>query len=291
MTKPVVFGYDGSAISNLAMEWAVQAAADRGIPLEIVVCWQVPPVSFGSGMGMPLESELVEELTADAESLLAAGLDKARGMAPDLDVRGELLVAGPAAALVERSKDAALVVVGSHGKGGFSGLLLGSVSRQVSTHAKCPVAVIRESAKSAAKEVVVGVDGSASALKALDWAFDHASRTGQRLRVLHAWEVPPITAITSTPTISAQEVMQDLKGAEARATAEVLAGHRETYPDVDVVQEVVRGSPVAEIARVSQDSVLVVVGSRGRGGFLGLLLGSVSHGVVHHAHCPVVVVH
>lgn len=291
MSTPVVLGYDQSAISDLALEWAVAAASDRGVPLEIVVCWQAPAVTVGSGMGVSIETDVIDELRAEADQLLAGAVEKASGMAPDLTIHGEVMVSGPAAALVEKSKGAALVVVGSHGRGGFKGLLLGSVSRQVATHAKCPVAVIREPAKAGAKELVVGIDGSAPAMKALDFAFDYASRRHLRLHVLHAWEVPPIGAITSTPTITPQELLTDLKGAEARATAEVLAGHRDNYPDVSVEQDVVHGSAVAELAKASQDAALVVVGSRGRGGFLGLLLGSVSHGVVHHAKSPVVVVH
>ncbi len=291
MSKPVVLGYDQSPISDLALEWAVQAAVLRGLPLEIMVCWQAPSATLGTGMGLALETDVIEELASEAESVLAAGIEKAQGMAPELTVRGEVAVSGPASALVERSKQASMVVVGSHGRGGFAGLLLGSVSRQVSTHGKCPVAVIREPAKAGSKEVVVGVDGSESALKALDFAFDLASRRHMRLLVLHAWEVPPIGAITATPTITPQELLTDLKGAETRATSEVLAGHRDNYPDVRVIEEVVHGSAVRELAKASEDAAVVVVGSRGRGGFVGLLLGSVSHGVVHHAKSPVVVVH
>jgi len=291
MSKPVVLGYDQSPVSDLALEWAAQAALDRVVPLEIVVCWDPPATNIGAGMGVGVDTQVIAELRDEAEKFLATAIEKASGLAPDLSVRGEVMVSGAAAALVERSKSASMVVVGSHGRGGFAGLLLGSVSRQVAAHARCPVAVIREPAKVGAKAVIVGVDGSAPSVKALDFAFDYASRRHLTLHVMHAWEVPPIGTLSVTPTIKPQEILDDIKGAEVRATSEVLAGHAEDYPDVKVVQEVVHGSAVHELAAASKDAALVVVGSRGRGGFLGLLLGSVSHGVVHHAKSPVVVVH
>jgi nucleotide-binding universal stress UspA family protein len=234
---------------------------------------------------------LVEELRSDADVALERGLSAAAALNPDLTVTGEVMVNPPAAGLVEQSHHASMLVLGSHGYGGFTGLLLGSVSRQVATHAGCPTVVVKHPADPDAREVIVGVDGSKPALKALDFAYDHASRRGLRLRVVHTWEVPPIGAITGVPTFSPPELLADIKGNEMRTTAEVLAGHSEQYPDVKVVQDVQRGSPVQALADLSEHSSLLVVGSRGRGGFLGLLLGSVSHGVLHHAKCPVAVIH
>ncbi|MFN8126409.1 MAG: universal stress protein [Candidatus Nanopelagicales bacterium] len=291
MSQPIVVGYDGSPASDLALEWAAQAAADRGLPLKIVVAWNLPAVNFGAGAGTTYESALVDEMRADADVAVEKALTAAHAVSPDLVVSGEVMVNPPAAALVEQSHHASMMVLGSHGHGGFTGLLLGSVSRQVATHSSCPAVVVKPSGDPEAREVVVGVDGSKPALKALDFAFDHASRRGLKLRVVHTWEVPPIGAITGVPTFSPPELLADIKGNEMRTTAEVLAGHRDRYPDVRVVQDVQRGSPVQVLTDLSEHSALVVVGSRGRGGFVGLLLGSVSHGVVHHARCPVAVVH
>ena len=215
----------------------------------------------------------MEELRVEAEGMVESAMAKAQAVSPELDVSGGVAVSPAAAVLVEQSHDAGMVVVGSHGRGGFAGLLLGSVSRQVAAHADCPVVVVREVANPKAREVVVGVDGSKPAIKALDFAYDYASRRGLRLRVVHTWEVPPIGAITGVPTFSPPELLQDIKGNEMRVTAETLAGHSDRYPDVTVEQEVVRGTPVQTLADMSQHADLVVVGSRGRGGFLGLLLG------------------
>lgn len=291
MSKPVVVGYDGSTASDLALEWAARAATDRGLPLEVLVTWTAPPTQFGSVTGDLYDSELVDELRSQSDLSLERAITQAQEVSPDLAVHGEVLVSPPAASLVERSKQASLVVVGSHGRGGFTGLLLGSISRQVATHAKCPAVVVRPPANPDADEIVVGVDGSQPSLAAMDWAIDEASRKGFSLRVIHTWEVPPIGAITGVPTFSPPELLEDIKGSEMRTTAEVLAGHRDRYPDVTVAQDVERGSPIHVLCTASERAAMTVVGSRGRGGFVGLLLGSVSHGVVHHAKSPVTVVH
>lgn len=291
MSKPIVVGYDGSSVSELALEWAARAAAERNLQLEILVAWSMPPANVGSGMGVAYESQLVEEMRSVSDRSLEEALSHARAISPDVDVRGEVLVSPPAASLVEHSKSASLIVLGSHGRGGFKGLLLGSVSREVATHGQCPVVIVRPAADPEAQEIVVGVDGSEPALAALDWAFDEASRRGLSLRVIHTWEVPPIGAITGVPTFSPPELLEDIRSSEMRSTAEAIAGHRERYPDVTVTQDVERGSPVHILCAASEHAAMVVVGSRGRGGFVGLLLGSVSHGIIHHAKCPVAVVH
>ena len=291
MSKPIVVGYDGSPASDRAVEWAAKAAQERGLSMKILVAWAMPPGAFGEGAGAGVSGQLMEEMRSEADAMLEHALRTTQPLTPDVDVTGEVVVSTPAAALVERSHGASMIVVGSHGRGGFAGLLLGSVSRQVAAHATCPVIVVRRPADPDAREVIVGVDGSKEALKALDFAFDQASRAGLRLRVVHTWDVPPIGTITGVPTFSPPELLQDIKGNEMRITAEALAGHRDRYPDVRVEQEVLRGTPVKVLTDMSERSALVVVGSRGRGGFLGLLLGSVSHGVLHHAHCPVAVVH
>lgn len=291
MSEPIVVGYDGSTASDLALEWAAVAAADRGLTLKVVVTWSLPPVAFGTGAGGSYEARLMDGLRVDADATLEKAMMAAQDVDPDLRVTGAVLAGPPAATLVEQSHEASMMVLGSHGRGGLNALLLGSVSRQVSTHSACPAVVVRHRADPKAKEVVVGVDGSPPALKALDFAFDHASRRGNVLRVVHTWEVPPIGAITGVPTFSPPELLADIKGNEMRTTSEVLAGHSERYPDVKVIQDVQRGAPVHVLTELSDHTALLVVGSRGRGGFVGLLLGSVGHGVLHHARCPVAIVH
>lgn len=291
MSSPIVVGYDGSPASDEALDWAAGAAALRGLALDVVVAWSMPALNFGMGSATPAqETDLLGELRSEADQVWDKARARVRAEHPDVRVSGEVVVSSPAAVLVDRSRLADLVVVGSYGRTGWSKLLLGSVSRQVASHSKRPTVIVRPPADPGAREIVVGVDGSAAALKALDWAIDEASRRGFSLRVIHTWEVPPVGTLTGVPTFALPEVMDDIKGQEMRATAEVLAGHRERYPDVTVRQSVERGSPVTALVDASEHAAMVVVGSRGRGGFVGLLLGSVSHGVVNQAKCPVAVV-
>lgn len=287
MSGSIIVGYDGSAGSKLALDWATKAAQDRGRMLEVVSTWSMPAADLGIGAPSTLQEDLIEELRQDAQALNDEGLK----LVADAGVNavGEVLVGRPAAVLVKHSKDAHMIVLGSHGAGGLTGFLLGSVSRQVATHASCPTVVVRE-APEGAKDVVVGVDGSPHSLKALEWAFEQASYMRCGLHVLHSWEIPPTWSMVEVPTYEPEVLIRDYGNSELRQTSEAMAGFRENFPDVLVRQEVVKGSPVKSLLKAGDGAELLVVGSRGLGGFRGLLLGSVSHAVVHRAACPVAVV-
>ena len=182
-----------------------------------------------------------------------------------------------------------MVVVGSRGMGGFRGLLVGSVGVQVASNAACPAVVVRKPPSPTASTVVVGVDGSELSLAALDFAFDMADRRGWRVLAVHAWEIPAydvLAAPSGPPPIDVEE----LAASEERAFAESLAGLRERHPDVVVDQAVVKGQSVRAILDACDDPALIVMGTRGRGEFLGAVLGSVSQGVLHRAKVPVAVI-
>ncbi|MDZ7578775.1 MAG: universal stress protein [Candidatus Nanopelagicales bacterium] len=290
MSKPIVVGYDASESANRGLEWAAVEASGRGLPLVVLTAWNTPSAEITLGGGSAMDRNLFDVLRDDATKTAEGGVARALEVAPDVDATAEVWLGPPAAGIVEASKKASVVVVGSQGQGGIRGLLLGSVSRQVAAHAKCPAIIVRKAENPDSRVIVVGVDGSPQSIKALDLAFDEASRRAYSLRVLHTWEVPPIGAITGVPTFAPPEMLADLSGIEMRTTSEALAGFRDRYPDVSVHQDVQRGTPVKALVKASRDAIAVVVGSRGRGGFTGLLLGSVSHGVAHQAHCTVVVV-
>ena len=290
MKKPIAVGYDGSEASDLAVIWAAEAAVGYGLPLNITTAWTLPTTEMGIGTSGAFDNQLVAALRDEAHAILDKGVQLANDTTPDISIRGQI-ASGPAAGvLVDESETATMVVLGTHGKGALAGLFLGSVSRQVATHIECPAVVVRAPHDPESREIVVGVDGSESSLRALRFAFEEASRRALTLRVLHTWEVPPIGAITGVPTFAPPEILEDLANAESRITAEELAGHREDFPDVEVITDVVHGSPVKALKDASESAAMVVVGSRGRGGFTGLLLGSVSHAVVHQAECSVAVV-
>ncbi|MFN8184515.1 MAG: universal stress protein [Candidatus Nanopelagicales bacterium] len=287
MSGSVIVGYDGSEGSTQALRWAAQAAKDRGRTLEVLTTWTMPAADLGIGAPASLQEELVEEMRGEAQTTNDQGVQIAADMG--VNAVGEIVVGRTAAALVKRSEGAELAVVGSHGSGGLTGFLLGSVSRQVATHAHCPTVVVRPLAEDA-DGIVVGVDGSPHSLKALAWAFEQASFSQKSLHVLHSWEIPPTWSMVEVPSYEPEVLIRDYGNAELRDTSEAMSGFREKYPDVKVRQEVVKGSPVKSLVKASQGAALLVVGSRGLGGFRGLLLGSVSHAVVHKAACSVAVV-
>ncbi|MDT0533046.1 universal stress protein [Micromonospora sp. DSM 115977] len=277
MNRPVVVGVDGSPASLLAAEHAARAAVLRSRPLHLVHGY-LHPLGYGVpvnpyDLGLPAPTEEAQKMLETTAADLAE-------RCPGLTVEVRQVAGGPGATLVEESRRAELVVVGSRGLGGFAGLLLGSVGTQVAAHAHCPVLVVRpaEEPIPVAGPVLVGVDGSEPAELAVGYAADEAARRGDGLVLVHV-QPPDGDGATGTP---------DAESAELLATAS--AAVRGSHPGLAVEGRVLR-APKAEQALVeaSGDAALVVVGSRGRGGFAGLLLGSVSQALVQHAHCPVLV--
>lgn len=264
--NPIVVGVDGSASSLDATRWAAHRATAAGAPLLLVhgFLWPMMNVPLGPAPGAPAHAGLRQQ----AEQLLAEATTHAREEAADVPVSTDLPGATAAAALVAASEHADLVVLGSRGLGGFTGLLVGSTGVQVAAHARCPVVVVRRPPVPDGP-VVVGVDGSPLSLQALAFAATEADLAGAPLHVIH---------VTGSP----QQEPQVLDSAVAAVGAE--------HPGLAVHTQVTAGSPAAVLVDASQSARLVVVGSRGRGGFTGLLLGSTSHALLHHAHCPVAVV-
>jgi nucleotide-binding universal stress UspA family protein len=206
-----------------------------------------------------------------------------------VDVTTHITVGAPSGVMLEASEGADLIVIGSRGRGGFAGLLLGSVGAQVAPHSACPVAIIRQPAPDSARHLVVGIDGSPAAVAALAFAFDEASHRGWSLVALHAWDVPAYDLLI-VPNGPVPVPLTDVADDEVRLTAEVLAGFRDDYPDVEVQERLVRGPAVASLVAASADAAMVVVGTHGHGPTMGALLGSVSNGLLHKAKVPVVVV-
>ncbi len=283
----VVVGYDGSEVSRRAMAFATEEAHIRGVPLQVVTAWDQPMVDLGMGAGSVVDPDLSQVIENRAGEVAAEGAELARKSG--LEVSTGVVTGPAAAALVELSRDADLIVVGSHRRQMMADLLLGGVSRQVATHAACPVVVVRGQQESH-QRVAVGIDGSEGARRALDFAFDEASRRGWSLRVVHAWDVAVIGFDVDASTYPQGGILDDVRDVETRLSAEVLAGHTARYPDVEVQIRVERGSAARVLVDAASDCDLLVCGSRGRGGFSALLLGSVSHKVLHHAACTVAIV-
>lgn len=281
----IVVGVDGSEVSRAAAQWAAEEARLRHRGL--TVTHAVMPTMVGSafGIGMPPTLDMLDSLVQAAEKelhSLAASL-------PCDDIAVSVQLGTPSELLLEASESATMVVTGSRGHGGFSGLLLGSVGAQVAAHSHCPSVIFRDRMRAGAHQLVVGIDGSAHAEAALAFAFDMASRHGWELVAVHAWQVPTYDLIVA-PTGAVPIPLTDVADDEVRLAAEVLAGFTADYPDVTVHERLVRNHPVDALLEAATDATMIVVGTRGRGPGLAAVLGSTSHGVLHKATIPVAVI-
>jgi nucleotide-binding universal stress UspA family protein len=288
MTSTVVVGHDGSTGSDMALGWALDLAERRRAPVRIVRAFERS--MLGIGLGNAYVAEDLTAMRSGAEAELTVLRDNARAAHPGLEIDAELVDGDAEHALVQISGRTDTLVLGSHGAGGFSTLVAGSTTMYVATHADCVVVAVPSTAPtSEARGVVVGVDGSAVSDAAIGYAFRHASELGDPLTAVHAWFEP----LTSTIVGSALPVRTDPVGFtrdQQILLAESLAGWSEKYPDVEVHRRVVHGHPVRALVESAARSRLLVVGCRGHGTMRSILLGSVSHGVLHLATSPVAVV-
>ncbi|MFC7326600.1 universal stress protein [Marinactinospora rubrisoli] len=293
----IIVGVDGSDSSRYALEWSGNEARLRGMGLRIVSA-VLPYEKEGPFSEIVVRGRNEDESprAADARALLEYAREWIIRIYPELTVETRLVQQRPAEALLREAAegDVATVVVGSRGLGSFASAFVGSVGVEVSAHSPVPVVVLpkkHETAQGVRGRIVVGVDGSEHGQRAARFAFDEARVRETRLVAICAWQ--PITAFASSMGPVPAEVFNDESVAEAARTTldEALADLRDAYPGVDVQARVVRGHPVVALLEESTPADLIVVGSRGRGGFRGLLLGSVSQSVLHGAHGPVAVVH
>ncbi len=272
MAGPIVIGVDGSKPSNAAVEWAAADAQRRRRPLKIVhVCEQWPN-------GLDSRKYCLGTLEAAADS--------ARAVGEDVEVTIELLDGNVVEALISQSASADSLVLGSRGLGGFAGLMLGSVGMGVAGHAAGPVVIVRAPAAAEHGRIVVGDDGSETAREAVAYAIEQARARRARLLAVYAWQAPIVSAYA--PDYG--NLLEDSFQEEARTAQERVIRWRKDHPDIEITDQQVREHPVPALIKASATADLVVVGSRGLGGFASAVLGSVSHGVLHRAHCPVAVV-
>ncbi|MFF7490084.1 universal stress protein [Streptomyces luteogriseus] len=288
MSGLVVVGVDGSASSLAAVEVAAREARLRGAGLRVVhaFVWPATHVPLGPSPLGPPEGGLRNMV----DRLVTEAVERARAVAPDVETSHVVVTAEPLTVLEAQSRAAELVVVGSRGMGGFVGLLVGSTAVHLAAHGSCPVLVVREQPH-ADGPIVLGVDGSAAGQKAVDFAFAEAALRDAPLVALHTWTTwnAPMPA-PQDPSMPYANPPGALAEGEERLSSEALAGHQERHPGVPVEHKVVHGGTRESLIEASRSAQLMVVGARGRGGFAGLLLGSVSQALLHHAHCPVAVV-
>jgi len=290
--QTIVVGVDGSPSSDKAVGWAAREASMRNISLDIIHVIATPPwglVGLSGGPLPPLAGN-GDWREKDGADIISAAIRIAEESAPGLaraGIRAEMYFGATIPTLTDLSKDAKMIVVGSRGQGTVRRLLLGSVSTGLVHHAYCPVAVIHDvspvNALSPAQlPVVVGIDGSPASELATAIAFDEASWRRVHLVALHSWCHGEVADVPSLEWSALQQVADE-------ALSERLAGWRERYPDVAVQRRTVYANPARQLLEEAESAQLVVVGSHGRGGFSGMLLGSVSTAVVQAAGAPVIV--
>lgn len=289
--QEIVVAVDGSPSATAAVEWAARDAEMRNVPLKLV--YIVPPVVTPSGPWPQIpvdysrwQDDEGRQILEDAHKVAVEAMAQER----PARVTSEMLHAPIVPALVELSQGAGMVVVGCRGQGAVAGTLLGSVSSGIAHHAHCPVAVIHDeepTSRSPQAPVLVGVDGSPTSELATEIAFDEASRRGVEVVALHAWsDMGPL----EFPSMNWAPIeWRNIKDSEEEILAERLCGWRDRYPDVVVHKVVVSDRPAPRLLEHAGTAQLVVVGSHGRGGFPGMLLGSVSRAVLHAARVPVIV--
>ncbi|MEU8085315.1 universal stress protein [Micromonospora sp. NPDC049101] len=273
----ILVGFDGSTDASVAVDWALEEARHSGRPVRLAYVFEWLTVAGWVGPGLAPGVWPDETVRRQVEDLVRKAAANAAATHPELRITGEVYDGPPALVLQERSAEAGMLVLGSRGHGGFGGLLAGSTAVSVAAHAHCPVVVVRDgTAGRPDGPVAVGVDGSAPSLVALGFAAERAARRQMPLRVLHAW----------TPGPGGAAGVPD----ERAAVEQALEPWRRTFPELSVTVDVIPGSPAAMLIEASRSAQAVVVGSRGRGGLAGMLLGSVSQQVIQHASCPVAVV-
>jgi nucleotide-binding universal stress UspA family protein len=292
----ILVGVDGSAASMHALDWAAAEARTRGRTLHVVCSYTLPSFTAASldGGYAALDDTAIQQ---GARAVLSEA--RQRAQAPGLEVVTTVATGDAAAVLVEMSRDASLAVVGTRGKGGFADRLLGTVSSTLPAHAYCPTVVVplRDQRRGGVvpadestpvvrpvRRMIVGVDGSPQADLALRHAIDEAEAWGAEL-----------TAVAGVPVGSGSGVMAWLPATidQTQVLADVTEGLNVVVdraladrPGTTVKRVVLDGTGAELLTEFSTATDLIVVGSRGRGGFTGLLLGSTSQAVLHHAACP-----
>ncbi|MCO1659938.1 universal stress protein [Pseudonocardia humida] len=280
--RPVVVGVDGSASALAAGRWAAAEAVRRGTRLRLVTALTYAPNRVVEPTR--LSGQVRDVLTEHARSGLVDAAAAARQVAPDLEVSAGTRTGFPVDVLAGQAHEAGLLVLGNRGRGGLAGLLVGSVTVALAARASCPVVVVRED-HPAAGPVVLGVDGEHGSDAAIAFAHESAAARGVPLIAVHTWTGTEF-APAGPPVLDWDAVLEQ----ERAVLAERLAPWSEKYPDLRVHRTVGRHGAAAALVRLSEQAQLVVVGSHGHGNLAGLLLGSVSHSVLHRSHCPVAIV-
>ena len=288
---PVIVAYDGSKAARAAAAYGAQEATRRGVGLTMIYAHQPTPMW---GPATPIlddyswERDWIHQILRDGRKEVALAY-------PELEIDAKIMSGSPAGAIIDASATANLVVTGTQSTAGIIGHLAGSVAAQIAAHAHTPVIVVREtdsvrphSSPSPAR-IVVGLDGSDESQRALAFAVDEAVERDASIEAVYGWCVPDVHDIE--PFINSTYVLEDEKAKADRLVSEAVSGWSDRYPDLAITHRIVYTfDAVDALLQASTEADLIVVGSRGHGGFLGLRLGSTVDGMIRLSSVPVAVV-
>ncbi|RNE50046.1 universal stress protein [Corynebacterium alimapuense] len=287
----VVVAVDGSPASLNAVRWAANTANKRGVPLRLAASYTMPQFLYAEGMVPP--QELFDDLQSETMEKINGARAVAHEVAPDIKIGHTIAEGSPIDMLLDMATDSTMIVMGSRGLGGLSGMVMGSVSAAVVSHATCAVVVVREDnvvdETTKYGPVVVGVDGSDISAKATEVAFAEAHARGAELVTVHTWMDMQVQASLAGLS-AAQRQWEEVEREQVAMLTERLAPMVEKFPDVEVRKVIARDRPVRALVENSEGAQLLIVGSHGRGGFKGMLLGSTSRALLQSAPCPMMVV-
>jgi nucleotide-binding universal stress UspA family protein len=281
--QPIVAGVDPDPGKRTALAWAADEADRRHLPLMLVLAQNVPTPGYRPTGGLPSWEAWNKALHATGDRVLEEAVVFVESRHPRVRVSGLLAEGHPAWVLREQAQHATMVVIGSWHLGALQELFTSAaVALPLVAHAPCPVVVVPDAEHPTQQPpyFVVGVDGSPHSAASVDLAFEEAALRGAVLRALYVWH-PPLLGV-----LNEEAAVQECR----RLLSETVAGRNAAHPEVELRHEVVQGHPVQVLTKASEHALGLVVGTHGHGGFTGMLLGSVSQGVLHHAHCPVITV-
>ncbi|MFF9814821.1 universal stress protein [Streptomyces sp. NPDC014006] len=288
MTGAITAGVDGTDESRAALDWAAREAVRRSLPLRVVHAWEFQPA-------VPSEVAGFEAQQGWAVKALEGAVRAVTERHPELAVTSDVLEGPAVRTLLEAAAGSELLVLGSRGHGRLVGFLVGSVGQQVIVEATKPVVLVRAgdeaSAEAAGRDIVVGQHGEPEdSAEVLRFAFETAAARGATVRAVRAWTLPPVFAY-SPGSLKLLDDAGGLEPFERQALTDALEPWRERFPHVPVVEHVEIGSAGQVLLSVAADHAqLLVVGRRAHRTAVGARIGSVAHGVLHHAGCPVAVV-
>lgn len=285
----VVAAIDGSARDASVVDWAASEAALNDAPLHLVHALDLgaPLSAYGEILSSP---QLVDQIENESSETLRKAAERASAAEPGIAVTTAMPTGSPAGAVLDAAEGAGVLVVGSRRTTAASRAVLGTTTLSIASHATIPVVVVPEGCEiSGDDRIVVGIDGSAHSRLAAEFALDLAARTQREVVAVTMWHVEVVGGIVVTEPGS-----PEWESVEARyrdLVESTIKPAREAHPDVPVTVEVHRGRAAETLVEASKGADLLVVGSRGRGGFRGLLLGSISQRVLESATTPVAVLH